>query len=376
MFKTVKNVAKHSIIYGLGDLLAKCVGFLLIPLYTHYFSTEQYGVLELLELSSHVISFLLAMGITQSLVRFYFEFKSEQAREQVISVALISTWTISAVGFVLLFFSARSVSNLVFETPEYYRYFYIVFASLVLSLSNEIPLQLLRIQQKSVLYTTIALVRLTVQLTLNIVFIVVFEYGIAGILVSTLITNTLSGIFLAWYILKRITLSFSVSLLTQMLVYGFPLIGSWAGSFILHFCDRFLLQRLGSLSNVGIYSLSYKFGFLLNLFLLGPFKKTWAPKQFEVAEEENAPQTFALIFTYYWFVQVFLTLGICALIDDVIQIIADEKFHPAASFVPLILLAYNFNGAASFLEFGILYKKEDQVFSNNYPYCWCNKYLL
>lgn len=36
MKKEVGQLIKHSGIYGLGTILSKCIGFLMIPVYTHY----------------------------------------------------------------------------------------------------------------------------------------------------------------------------------------------------------------------------------------------------------------------------------------------------------------------------------------------------
>ena len=51
MKKEVGQLIKHSGIYGLGTILSKSVGFLMIPIYTHYFVPADYGVLELLDLT-------------------------------------------------------------------------------------------------------------------------------------------------------------------------------------------------------------------------------------------------------------------------------------------------------------------------------------
>jgi O-antigen/teichoic acid export membrane protein len=361
MFQTIKTVLKHALVYGFGDILAKLVGFLLIPLYTHYFTPEQYGTLELLDLTSHVISLILAMGLCQAMVRFYFESSEQEYRDQVISVSLILTWVVSLLGLAILLPSSSGISLLVFERADFQPYFTLLFFAIALSLCIEVPLQLLRIEQRSLFYTSISLVRLVIQLSLNIYFIVVLEWGISGILWSTLITNILATVYLTWGLLRRTRLTFSWSLCKDMLAYSLPLLTSWAGNFMLHFADRFLLQRLASLSQVGVYALSYKFGFLLNVFVLSPFKRTWQPKQFEIAEQPDAPQTFARVFTYYTFAQLFCTLGISVLIEDVLSIIAEEQYHSAHYNVPVILLAYNFNGFYQLLDFGLLYKKKTPI---------------
>ena len=175
MFGLVKNIARHTVIYSLADLAGKGIAFLMIPLYTYYLTTEDYGTLELLDLTSYVIGLFLALGISQSVVRFFYDFESEEKRQQVISVALISIWILSAVVLIGLFPLARPVSNLVFQSPDYARLFNILFATLAIQLSNEMPMTVLRIRQKSMLYAAISLTRLVLTLSLNILFIVKYE---------------------------------------------------------------------------------------------------------------------------------------------------------------------------------------------------------
>jgi O-antigen/teichoic acid export membrane protein len=90
MFDIVKNLTKHSLIYGLSGILSRSIGFLLIPLYTHYLTPADYGTLELLDLTSYIIGMLAAMGISNSVMRFYYEFSEQEMKDQVISVALIT----------------------------------------------------------------------------------------------------------------------------------------------------------------------------------------------------------------------------------------------------------------------------------------------
>ncbi|MGB9625527.1 MAG: lipopolysaccharide biosynthesis protein, partial [Phycisphaerae bacterium] len=58
----VRGIARHGTVYMLAALASKAVGFLMIPLYTHYLSTADYGRLELLDLTATLISMLAGMG--------------------------------------------------------------------------------------------------------------------------------------------------------------------------------------------------------------------------------------------------------------------------------------------------------------------------
>jgi len=358
MYSVIKSLAKHSVIYGLGDFLSKSIGFILIPVYTHYLSTAEYGTLELLDLTSYIIGLLLAMGIAQSVVRYYYEYEDQERKNQVISIAMITIWTVSIVVLCILFYFSGNISNIVFKSPDYSHLLNIIFITMVINLSNEIPTTLLRIQQRSVFFVIVSLSRLVINLVLNILFIVHFEMGVLGILYGGLIASAVTGVFLTIYTLRQTGITYSKNITMAMLKYGLPLVGSWFGMFILNFGDRFLLQRMTSLSDVGIYSLAYKFGMLPNVLVLGPFQRIWAPKQFEVVKEPDAKPTYGLVFTYFIFVQLFIGLGILVLIRDVITIIADPEYHSAHQYVSLILISYLFYGAYAFTQFGILLKKK------------------
>ncbi|MAJ61743.1 MAG: hypothetical protein CBC48_18545 [bacterium TMED88] len=357
MFDTIRQLLKHSSIYGLGDLASRSIGFLMIPIYTHYLSTEQYGVLELLDLVSYVFGIVMEVGITQAVVRYYHQYDARQ-RDQLITMALVSIIGVSAVFLTPMMLSAPWISSLVFETPDFSRFLNITFATLAIQLLNGVPMTLLRIQERSVLFVSISLSRLLLSLSLNILFIVYLDFGVEGILLSGLITSGLLGLFLISRLLTEIRISFDASIARSMLTYSAPLLGSWAGMYILNFGDRFFLQRFDGLADIGIYALAYKFGMMPNMLILSPFLRIWGPKRFEIVEDPNARPIFGHVFSYFWFVQLFVVLGISTLIPDVIQVIAGSEFQTAARYVPLLLVGYMAYGAYSYFQFGLLLEKK------------------
>ena len=51
----IATAVKHSIVYGLGGILTKALGFFLLPLYTHYLTPRDYGMFELLDLTMSLL---------------------------------------------------------------------------------------------------------------------------------------------------------------------------------------------------------------------------------------------------------------------------------------------------------------------------------
>jgi len=358
MFSLVKNLTKHSLIYGLSSILSRSIGFFLIPLYTHYLTPADYGTLELLDLTSYIVGMLAAMGITNSVVRFYYEHAEQEKKDQVVSVALIATWVIALLFFAISFALAKNISTLVFQSPDNFRLFQIIFASMVFNLSTGIPMTVLRIQEKSVLFITFSFIKTALTLILNVVFIVYFKMGIMGILWSGFIVTGGMGIYLLIYQFRKIKVSFSFELLPPMLRYGIPLAWSTFGMFIVNFADRFFLQRLTTMNELGLYSLAYRFGFLPSMIVMSPFMLVWGPKRFDLVKEPDAKNIYSTIFTYLAFLLIYTGLGICLLIKDVIIIVADPEYYQAYKYVGVILSSYVLNGAVLYVQFGIHLQKK------------------
>jgi O-antigen/teichoic acid export membrane protein len=75
MLNSIKTSFKDGIIYGLGNIAVKIIGFLLIPLYTDpkYFSVDDFGIIALLDISGLVLISLMASGLPQSMMRWYWD---------------------------------------------------------------------------------------------------------------------------------------------------------------------------------------------------------------------------------------------------------------------------------------------------------------
>src|SRR4051812_50065907 len=79
MLARLKELFRHSMVYGLGSIVARVLGVLLLPLYTRYLSPSDYGLIETLVALSAVLTALVAQAMKSAFFRFYFD-SSEPAR--------------------------------------------------------------------------------------------------------------------------------------------------------------------------------------------------------------------------------------------------------------------------------------------------------
>ena len=108
--KESKFLAKHTLIYSLGNFMQRIVSLLLLPVYTRFLTPHDYGVKELVALSTDVIGILLATAISGAIYRFYFEYKDVKEIKKVIAEYME-------------FYNKRRIhSTLDYETPDRFYY--------------------------------------------------------------------------------------------------------------------------------------------------------------------------------------------------------------------------------------------------------------
>ncbi|MDR4499281.1 MAG: oligosaccharide flippase family protein [Candidatus Scalindua sp.] len=360
MINQYKDILKHAIIYGLTGLLGRALGFLMIPIYTRYLTPADYGVIEILDVFVSIIGVLVCMGISMSVFKFYYSYDSKKEKNEVISTAIIFTFLITGVFVFTGVINRELLSNLLFQTNAYTKYIKIVLFTFLFDNTFNILLAFIRAQQKSLLYTTISIARLLIGLGLNIYFVVFRGMGVLGILYSGLIMSCSGSILLMVYVIKEVGIKFSIKNSKEMMRYGLPLVPSSIGMFVIHFGDRFFLQRFSDLSQVGLYSIAYKFGFMINLLIVLPFSLVWDAKMFEIEKQDDAKQVYKRVFTYFMFLLIFSFTAITILIKDAMSIVVDEKFFDAYKIVPFIACAYVFNGSCYMLRIGLYLRKKTE----------------
>ncbi len=366
MKQDFKILIKHFITYGASIYLSKLIGFFMIPVYTAYLTPADYGVLELLDLTMYVVNMIVGLGLINSIIRFYSDCKSDGEKSEVISTAFFYVLLAAiCINGVLVAFSGP-ISRLIFSSreatagPEQLSFFVkIVACSGLLDILAGVGTSYLQSEKKSVVFTLVSVARFFIAVTLNIVFVVGFELGVVGVLYSQIIAAAFVCVVMTWLMHKHLGRHVSSARAMEMIRYGAPLIISSLSMFIIHFADRFFLERLTGLTVLGIYSLSYKLAMVLPALLYGPFELIWNAQMFDLYKQgEDGHKTINYINKYMlvgslWFITAY---ALC--IKDLVYIMADPKYHEAYKAVPPLLLAFLFTGLTATSTVGIMFAKK------------------
>lgn len=357
MQQEFKRVFKHSVIYGIGSVVSKIGGFVLIPVYTRYLAPAQYGMLELFYVTSSVLAVFLGAGISHATLRFFFEYEHEDDRRSVVGSALVGMATIGGIFLILLFTLSGRFSQYLLKTPEHAFLFKLVFMMLWLNISMDISAAYIRAKEMSKFYVGVSTVQLVVRLGLNLYFVISLGMGLKGILLGDLVST-----FLAWILLTSVTarfsrLRFAWGKLKELYLYSYPILLGSIGSMIVGNSDRFFINAFRNLGAVGLFGLAARFASVLGSLYGEPFRQSYGPYRFSIMKREDAKGIYSRMLTYFLYGAIFFGLLMAVTAREVIQIVAAPPFWGAHKVVPLILLSSILSQCYYLFQIGIYLQK-------------------
>lgn len=369
----LRKLASQTAVYGLSTILGRFLNYLLVPLHTRVFDTDEYGVVS--ELYAYISFFLVVLTYGMETAFFRFS-QDEEKKDKVFPTAFVSV-SISSVVFMLgMGVFAQPIANAIHypNHPEY-----IVIFSLILGFDAmaSIPFALLRQQGRPAKFAIVKNINIISNILLNIYFLMLCPYmqhksnislpfydatiGVGYVFISNLAASIITLPLLSKEILwmKK---GFDPTLWRKMIAYGLPLLIVGLGGMVNETLDRAIMKYLlpagkGTLSQVGIYGANYKLSVLMSLFIQA-FRFAAEPFFFSHAKTLDKKIIYARVMDYF----VIVCLGIFLIVTlyiDLLKYFIGERFYEGLKVVPVLLLANLCLGV--YYNLSIWYKLSDQT---------------
>ena len=355
IFDRIRSLARHTAVYGIGDVLGRAVSVLLLPLYTRMLSTEDNGVLILTFAFIPFCAVFYAMGIHQALIRRLSTGGGPDLQARRFSTAFWTILSVSLLLSALLWAAAAPLSRLLLSSAAYTDVFRMVSVVIFLDALGETFFTLCRAQQRSAVYAWVRLTQHTLQIGLTIFLIAGMGYGLRAVFWSNIASSAFAFLALlpvAWPNLRRV---YDFCAIRDLLGFGLPFVPSTVAVLLTELSDRFLVKFYVGLEGAGIYGVAYKFG-LPVLLVVRALRLAWAPAVLAVPDPQEARALCARVTTYFAVVAAFLVLCIAIFAREMILLVTGANaptYLAGQGVVPLVALAYLCNGLYVLLTAGV-----------------------
>lgn len=335
----VRELFKHTAIYGIGDMSRRLVGFVLIPIYTKYLSPGEYGIFQLSMTFISFASLLYLLGVNTAFFRFYLDHKDERERSRTFTTSFLFVLAVDTVLTVLVVLFREGISSLLFGSPEHDLLVVLSGIALIAQSLETFPVLVLRAENRSGFYLVMVIVQLATTLLASAYFIVRAGMASEGALLGVVLGYVAIFLMFLPTALAKLVPAFSWKLVRDLLSFGMPFVPSMLALTALNISDQYVIRYFRGIEETGLYALAYKIGMTVNLFV-SAFRMAYVPFVFQVARAPDARERYSRAFTYFSSVLILATLLLCLGLDEIYDLTVDPKFHGSKGIVPVVAFSY------------------------------------
>lgn len=348
------RLMQNTLILTVGTFLAKLLGFFMLPLYTVYLSDGEFGTADLVASMANFLIPIFCCGLNEGVYRFSLREvdetgKPKHDRRSVFSTSLV----ITLLGCLLIPFLLPFLA----KVPALGNYAILVVLYVVCANLHSIAAEYLRACERTTLYSAQGVLNAVLVIVLNLLFLLVFRAGVYGYVLSILLGDLLTTVFLVFY--ARLDREFSFRLIRKktvgaLLKFSLPLVPGILLWWVVSVSDRFfILHYLGEEAN-GLYAAAAKIPTLLTT-VTTVFLTAWKTS---AVTEENGTDLEAKARKGEFFGKVyrgFLTVLLCmgagiTLFSKVLGgILLQSDFREAWTFIPILTVGAVFYNLSRFL---------------------------
>jgi O-antigen/teichoic acid export membrane protein len=358
----ITKALRHTAIYSATTILSKIITFFLLPIYAHYLGGEGYGIMGMIDVVISVATLMIGYGIAGAMWRFYFQRETEEERKTLVSSTIILMF-ILVIGVSLpIFLFHNQLAHLVFGRSDLGYYLIIAALAFICEMTAKTAEAYILIRQKPFLYSSLALFRLVMGISLNIYFIVYLELGVLGFIYTNFICSLVGTVIAHAYTLGCVGIRFKKAVVRELFAFTLPLFPGYIALFIRGNADRVILRTFMGLAQVGVFEMLFKFVSLLTVFIIEPFSKSWEVKRYEICETQEGPETMARMYTFQLAMMLFLGLVLALEIPLLLRIMTPKEFWVGGSVAFIAVLSRILSASYYQFFFGLLYaKKTSQI---------------
>ena len=353
----LRQLARHSFVYGLGGLVSKLVGIFLLPIYTHRVNQAQFGEVEQVMAFVAVAAVVLRMGLVTAMFRFCWDHREAEARARTIRTAFTAVLAMSTVGLVLCLLALNPLSAALSSSRE----LVIIGAfGLWVSMNFDILAGIYRIEQRPTAFVVYSLINVAITVVLSIVLVIPLDQGAAGIMIGNFSGTYITYVLLLYARRETVALALDRPLLRRMLDFSLPLMPAGLALWALNLADRFQVINLASPSELGSYSAASKIS--LGIMLpIAAFQTAWVPWANSFTDEGEAKRTYRAVFSYWSALIAWAVVALSLFAPPYIHLLMPRDWWGAAPVVPLLTAGSALYGAYMILSIGVNRSKRTKL---------------
>lgn len=336
-----QKLLSNTILYTIGGIGAKLITFLLVPLYTRYMATSEYGIADLYYLAIQIFVTVGTLKIASSLARY--AVADMQNAGKYLTNAIIIVTASSLICAVIYHIFVKNIFLVADLNDGYFILFFLAFGI------RELLYEMAKAVDKNRLYIADSMLFAMFLLGATVAFVVFLKRGVRGYVESYIVANLASVIILSIGLKIRDYVSAAYikrDLLIEMMKYSSLLVPATLSFWVIQSSDRYMINYFEGSSSAGIYGVAYKIPSICGMFV-NFFMSAW---YITAVRNENDKEYSASVYAFYFKVVIVASSIVIIISKLLAYLMFREEFFAAWVYVPVLVFAFVFQYLFQFLE--------------------------
>lgn len=365
MLKKLKgnHFLKAASIYTISSFLNSGITFLMLPLLTRHLTSEQYGILAMINATISILTPFVGMSISTAIERQLVEFNKIENSKYLFNSLIVAAIS-STITLIIVFISRNFICKITGIPP---RYLWIVFVVSISDVIISVGLVVMQFNDKPVLFGIYKNAETIMNVAISIILVVISHMALDGRLYGIVISKLIFFI-LGFFIVKKfvgIKPEFRIDYIKdEVFNFGIPLIPAMLKTTILTYLDRIFITNMKSISETGLYSVGNQLSLPI-LFLAQAFNLAYLPwlyKKLKLGDMSENRRVVKLTYIYFFLIAgIAVIWGIFASFLTIF--IVGNSYKGAESYIIWLSLGYAFTGMHMMVVAYIYYSKQLKLYN-------------
>lgn len=337
-YSKLKN---NTIVFTIGNIGSSLISFLLLPIFTRSLTSEQYGIIDFVNITITLIIPFISLNISEAVLRYGID--KSYNKKKVLSTSLI-----------VIILNSLVVGGILITIIKIFKLQLALFNLIIIIFINmyyAILKQFCRVINKLKIYAISDILYTFVFAVLNIIIVVKMEKGIQGYFLAYFLANLIGAIFICFSasVYKYFSFKeFEKTYFKEFIKYSLPLIPNSISWWVVNTSDRYLITLFSDISALGVYSVANKIPSVLNT-IYGILMKAWQISSFEEYENKDIDGFYSCIFNYLVKIIFLIAMVLTLFLPIIMNWFIGKEFYEAIYYIPILLLGFVFYTFAAFL---------------------------
>lgn len=345
-----KKLLSNTLIFGIGTFSSKVMVYLLMPLYTALLSKAEYSTADLITQAANLLMPLAAIGMYDGIFRFAID--AGEKKKEVFSSGI----TVLLAGSGIFLLLSPLLWNLdYFDGYNWLIVVFVITANLQCAVSYYV-----RGLGYTKMYALQGIINTALNIALNIVFLVCFDMGVLGYVLSVVVANILVTLFLI--VAMKLHRDFKFKYVTKecvinLLKYSVPMIPTTVFLWVNSVANRFMVAHYCGDEVNGIFAAAYKIPTAITL-LTTVFTEAWQLSAVTDADDNDRGAFYSSVFKSYLGLMFMAGSALVAFSKVFTVLLMDASYYDAWQYMPTLIIATVYLALATFLGSVYLVKKK------------------